>query len=131
MDSDGAAFEPVLRTCFAGLPCPHVPGRPPVGYRGHHVAGKHVTVTEPGHLVGSVPRIPGEYECPIREPDQEHAQQPAHDSGRCAVWPVPLLVVLFGSVQIDEYRQRPRAGGERELDEGGENDPLVPYRHAV
>jgi hypothetical protein len=39
---------------------------------------------------------------------------------------VPLLVVLFGPVQVDEYRQGPRAHGEREPDQNGKNDPLVP-----
>ncbi len=74
------------------------------------------------------PDPPGARERAAREPPPEHPQQPAHESGRCAVRAVPRLVVLLGPVPVDEYRRRPRAVGERERDAGGEYDPRVPVR---
>lgn len=84
-----------------------------------------VAATEPRDLVGSVARIPGEHEGAAREPDQEQAQQRTYDPRRGAVRPPAGAVVLGRPVQVDEHRHRPRAGGEREFDEYGEDDPLV------
>src|SRR5947209_5752011 len=73
---------------------------------------------------------PALYQCPVpsRAPTRRvpPPYQQAHALGLRAVRPRALPVVFGGPVQVDEHRQRPRAGGEREPDQDREDDPAVP-----
>lgn len=82
-----------------------------------------VAVAEPGHLVRSVAGIPAEYEGVGGEPDQQEAEQPAHELGRGLVGAALGAVELGRPVQVDQHRQCPPPGGARELHQDGEDDP--------
>jgi hypothetical protein len=93
-----------------------------------------MTMAESGDLVGAVAGVADEEEPAIREPDENQAQQPAHQLRRGPVRPIAAAVVLRRAVQVDQDRQRPGSGGEGEADQDREDDPLVavpPSRVAV
>jgi hypothetical protein len=85
-----------------------------------------VPVAGPGHLVRPVPGIPDEHEGAAGEPPQQQAEQPAHELCRGPVPDALGRADLGGAVQVHQDGQRPPPGGERELDQDGEDDPLVP-----
>src|SRR5581483_2628402 len=84
-----------------------------------------VAVAEAGDRVGAVARVADEQEGATGEAQQQQSQQPAHQLRRGAVGPPPLAVVLGAAVQVHQDRQGPGAGGERQADQDGQDDPLV------
>ena len=76
-----------------------------------------VPAAEAGDLVAAVPGVPGENEAATGQADHQQPQEPAHELGRGAVDPAAGLVGGLVPIQVDEYGQRPGAGGEGELDQ--------------
>jgi hypothetical protein len=75
--------------------------------------------------VRAVAGVADQDEATVGEPPQQQPHQPAQQLRRRAVRPATLAILLGGAVQINQHRQGPQPGGEREADQHGQDDPLM------
>src|SRR6266446_6005059 len=80
---------------------------------------------EAGHLMTAIAPITSQGEMAVREPAQEHERQLPQQACGGLVAPRVLTVPLRAAIQRDQHGQGPGSGGERELDQDRQDDPLV------